>query len=108
MRVALIALLALAACSDPMPPTPDAYLMPLEIPAGLKSCPTGPAEPPELPPLRTVDMLLSSNKALRDAYRGMKAARGECSGDARGAVRWIGANTVLPGKSPLFLKGNAP
>lgn len=82
--------------------------MGLPIPESLKSCPTGPPEPPELPQLRTVDMLLASNKALREAYRGMAKARKGCANDAIGAVRWAGANTVIPGKLPVFLKGPSP
>lgn len=97
--------LALAGCVTFGPPDPPQAPITsgLPIPDGLKSCPEGAPPPPPLPAVRTVDLLLAKLREWQAAYNSKDKARDACAQDARDGVRWIGANTVLPGKRAVTL-----
>lgn len=82
----------------------------LPIPDSLKSCPDGAGPPAPLPPVRTVDQLLAKLTEWQAAYASKAKARDSCDGDRAAAVRWAGANTVLPGKQtvPLTIPETQP
>jgi hypothetical protein len=98
--LAMAALAALGSCAT-TPRAPTGYIV-LSVPTNLRTaCDTGPALPTPPPTPRSADAVGTYANQLIDTVNAQTKAARACSSKHQRLLRWVDANSVLPGAVPV-------